>query len=63
MRFLYQLALTKLILKTELNRQGPDFFVIDLELNFACYKFDLVFLLRVEPYSRPLAKCFVTPGI
>ena len=31
---------------------GLIFFVIDLELNFACYKFDLVFLLRVEPYSR-----------
>ena len=41
---------------------GLIFFGIDLELNFACYKINLIFLLCVEPYSRPLEKCFVTPG-
>ena len=39
------------------------FFGIDLELNSAYYKINLIFLLCAEPYSRPLAKCFVTPGI
>ena len=39
------------------------FFGLDLELNSAYYKINLIFLLCAEPYSRPLAKCFVTPGI
>ena len=39
------------------------FFGLDLELNSAYYKINLIFLLCAEPYSRPLAKCFVTPSI
>ena len=39
------------------------FFGIDLELNSAYFKINLIFLLCAEPYSRPLEKCFVTPGM
>ena len=31
-------------------------------MNSAYYKNNLILSLCVKPYSRPLAKCFVTPG-
>ena len=38
-------------------------FCIDLELNSQYYKNNSIFPLCKETYSRPLAKCFVTPGM